>query len=145
VLLAPLQRRLVHAVVHHDHRHRLQDPHNRARRQARQAADMGHGGPGALPHHHHSVLPRRHGHPASLRCHGRALVQQYVITFEVCWDSNIPPNKRQISAPGSPTSSSTPPKASTRSSSATNATGKRSAPSRLSAARRLPTNSASPF
>lgn len=64
VLPPPLQRRLVHAVVHHDHRHRLQDPHHRARRQARQAADLGYGGPGAVSDHHDGVLPRRHGYPA---------------------------------------------------------------------------------
>ena len=36
---AAVQRRLVHAVVHHDDRHRLQDPDHRAGRQAHQVAD----------------------------------------------------------------------------------------------------------
>ena len=69
VLLAALQRGFVHAVLHHHHRHRLQDQDHRARWQARQVADLGHGGPGTLPHHHHSLLPRRYGYPASIRCH----------------------------------------------------------------------------
>jgi hypothetical protein len=70
VLSAALQRRLVHALVHHHHRHRLQDPHHRARRQAREAADMGYRRSRALPDHHHSLLQRCHGYPASIRRHG---------------------------------------------------------------------------
>lgn len=74
VLPAPLQRGLLHALLHHHHRHRLQDPHHRARRQARQAADLGHGGPGALPHHHHCLLPWCHGHFVGLRRYRPAVI-----------------------------------------------------------------------
>lgn len=84
LLPAALQRGLVHALLHHHHRHRLQDPDDRARWQAGQAADLGHGRPGALPHHHHRLLPRRHGHPAGLRRHRREVLQQYVQPSEGC-------------------------------------------------------------
>lgn len=69
VLPAALQRRLVHAILHNDDWHRLQNPDHRARRQAREAADMGHGRPGTVPDHHDSVLQGRHGHTTGLRCH----------------------------------------------------------------------------
>lgn len=50
-------------------RHRLQNKDSGAPRQEDKAADMGHGGARALPHHHHVVLPWRHGHHARLRYH----------------------------------------------------------------------------
>ena len=66
MLPAPLQRGLLHTLFYHDHRHRLQDPDDRAGRQARQAADMGHRRAGALPDNHNSVLQRRDGNIASI-------------------------------------------------------------------------------
>ena len=38
---------------------RAEDPHDRTRQEDDQAADLGHRGPGALPHHHQQLLPRR--------------------------------------------------------------------------------------
>ena len=59
------------------YRHRLQDPDNRAGREEDQVADLGHGGTGAVPDHHHGLLPRRHGHHAGVRHHQREELRQH--------------------------------------------------------------------
>lgn len=56
VLSPPLQRRFLHPFIHHNDRHRLQDPDHRAGREEGQAADMGYSRPGALSDHHDSIL-----------------------------------------------------------------------------------------
>lgn len=146
MLSVAIQRGQLHPVIHHHHRHRLQDPHHRARQQARQAANLGHGWPGTLPHHYHRLLPRRHGHSARLRRDGREELQQcvaiYTTPLPLVPHTNHP--RQQTSAPGSQTSNNTPPKASTKSSSATSATGKKSAPSAQPKAKPWPTSSAFP-
>lgn len=48
-------------------RYRLQNKDSGAPRQEDKAANLGHGGAGALPHDHHVVLPRRDGHHACVR------------------------------------------------------------------------------
>lgn len=49
IMLPPaIQRGLLYPVLHHHHRYRLQDPHNRIGWQAGEAADLGHGGPRTL-------------------------------------------------------------------------------------------------
>ena len=48
-------------VVHLDDRRRLQDSHHPAGRQDHQAADLGHGGAGEVPHHHEQYYRGAHG------------------------------------------------------------------------------------
>jgi hypothetical protein len=50
--------------------HKLKTIPRWQRQEADQAADLGHGGPGALPHHHHLLLPGCAGHPPRLRRDG---------------------------------------------------------------------------
>lgn len=50
-------------------RYRLQNKDGGAPRQKDKAPDMGHGGPGKVPHHNHVVLPRSDGHHARVRHH----------------------------------------------------------------------------
>ena len=54
----------------------LQDSHNRAARGEGEAADLGHGGPGALPHHHQHLLPRHARRHRRLRRHQRRELRQ---------------------------------------------------------------------
>lgn len=70
MLSAALQRRLLHPLLHHDHRHRLQDPDHRAGREESQTADMGYGRAGAVQDDHDGVLSGRDGDFAGLRCYG---------------------------------------------------------------------------
>ena len=69
VLLAPVQRGLLHTFLHHHNRHRLQDPHHRLGREEGQAADMGYGGPGTVQDDHNSILSWCDGYITGLRCH----------------------------------------------------------------------------
>lgn len=66
LLSLTLQRRQLHALLHHNDRHRLQDPHHRPRRQTGQITDMGYGGTGTIPDNHNSLLPRRNGDTARI-------------------------------------------------------------------------------
>ena len=54
----------------------FQDSHNRAARGEGEAADLGHGGPGALPHHHQHLLPRHARRHRRLRRHQRRELRQ---------------------------------------------------------------------
>ncbi len=69
MLPPPIQRRLVHSFLHHNHWHRFQDPDDRAGWEASQAADLGYGGSGEIQDYHDGVLQRRYGHITRLRCH----------------------------------------------------------------------------
>ena len=60
--------RQVDRQLHLDDRCRFQDPHDRAGSKDDQAADLGHGGAGALPHHQQHLLPRRARHHRRVRC-----------------------------------------------------------------------------
>ena len=55
---------------------RTENPDDRARRQDDQAANLGHCGPGALPHDQQHLLPRRSRHHRRVRHHQPRLVQQ---------------------------------------------------------------------
>lgn len=50
---------------------------------------VGHSWPGALQDNHDGVLPRRDGHPARVRRHGREVVQQCVASVSLARDTQL--------------------------------------------------------
>jgi len=68
--------RQVDGQLHLDNWRGLQDPDDRARWKNHQAADLGHGGPGALPHDQQHLLPRRARHHRRVRCDQPRVVRQ---------------------------------------------------------------------
>ena len=57
--------------LHNNHRSRLQDQNNRVARGEGEAADLGHGGSGEVPHHHQHLLPRHTRGDRGVRRHQR--------------------------------------------------------------------------
>uniref|UniRef100_A0A8C4JZ13 small monomeric GTPase n=1 Tax=Dromaius novaehollandiae TaxID=8790 RepID=A0A8C4JZ13_DRONO len=76
LLPLPVRRRLLHARLRQHRRHRLQGQNHLPQRQAHQAADLGHRRAGAVPHHHHRLLPRGHGLHPHVRHHQRGVLQR---------------------------------------------------------------------
>uniref|UniRef100_A0A452GU18 Secreted protein n=1 Tax=Gopherus agassizii TaxID=38772 RepID=A0A452GU18_9SAUR len=63
--------------LHHHHRRRFQNPDRGDQRRAGQAADLGHGGTGAIPHHHLHVLPQHPRRHHRLRCDEPRILRQH--------------------------------------------------------------------
>lgn len=66
MLSSQIQRRLLHTFLHHNYRHRFQDPDDRIGREEGQATDMGHSGAGKIQDHHDGILQRRYGNTACI-------------------------------------------------------------------------------
>lgn len=67
------------------YRHRFQNKDSGASRQEDKAPDLGHGGAGALPHHHHVVLPRRDGDHARIRHNERENIRWHCQVATKYW------------------------------------------------------------
>ena len=72
----PLHGRYFQRKFHFDNWRRLQDTHDRARRQGHQAPDLGYRWPGAVPRHHKELLPRQPRDRHRLRHHEPEVVRE---------------------------------------------------------------------
>ena len=73
----PLRRGPLRRDLPVDHRRGLQVQGAAGGRQERQVPDLGHGRPGALPHHHQRVLQGLARHPAGVRPHRQEVLRRH--------------------------------------------------------------------